>query len=138
MRPIAALAAVVVAATTFGLVACGNSSTGAAQLTSTGRACQQWTGSYAPSDGNVPTRAWCTAMTAWMGQQLHSGHVTGPMMWSDANTMRSTCRQWMSTGAAASSGVSPQACDDMAAWMADHEGNWDNWMMTGRVMGQGS
>jgi hypothetical protein len=130
--------AVIVAAVTIGIVVAGyDRSAAAPQLTSTARACRQWTDSYAPSVGSAPTGAWCTAMTLWMGQQLHSGHMTGPMMWSDTTSMRNACRQWMSSGPPAVSGVSSQACDDMVTWMAQHAGNWASWMMTGRMMGQG-
>ena len=139
IRFIAVVAVVIVAAVMIGVVlAHHDSAAGAPQLTSTERACQQWSGSYTPSDGSAPTGAFCTAFTSWMGQQLHSGRLAGPMMWSDTTAMRSTCRRWTSTGPAAASGVRPQVCDDMVTWMAQHAGNWDNWMMTGRMMGQGS
>jgi hypothetical protein len=71
-----------------------------------------------------------------MRDQLRSGHMTGTMMWGDAATMGSTCRQWMATGPAAASGISPQACDAMVSWMAQHAGDWAGWMMSGRMMGQ--
>jgi hypothetical protein len=138
IRLIAALAAAVVVAVTIGVVLTRHDSpAGAQQLTSTERACQQWTGTYAPPDGTAPSGAWCTAMTRWMGQQLRSGHMTGPMMWGDAASMRSTCRLWMATEPAASSGVGPQACDAMVGRMAQHAGSWSSWMMTGRVTGGG-
>ena len=133
----AGLAAAVLAAVTIGIVVtAGGSSAGAQQLTSTQHACQQWTGTYAPSLGGAPAGGWCTAMTDWMRQQLRGGHMTGAMMWGDATAMRDTCRTWMSTGPAAA-GVSPRACNDMVAWMASHADNWGSWMMGGRVMGQG-
>jgi hypothetical protein len=134
----AALAAVVVvAAVAIGVVVTrGESSAGAQQFTSTERACQQWTTGYTPArGGSAPTAGWCTAMTDWMRQQLHGGHLTGPMMWSDATSMRTTCRSWMSSSSVATSGISPQACDDMVAWMGQHAGSWSGWMMTGHMMG---
>ncbi|HVA75424.1 MAG TPA: hypothetical protein VNF71_12770, partial [Acidimicrobiales bacterium] len=77
----AGLAAAVLAAVTIGIVVtAGGSSAGAQQLTSTQHACQQWTGTYAPSLGGAPAGGWCTAMTDWMRQQLRGGHMTGAMM----------------------------------------------------------
>jgi hypothetical protein len=131
-----ALGVLVVTITLGVLLTRGGSSASAQQLTSTQRACQQWTAGYTPSAGSTPTGSWCTAMTDWMREQLHGGHMTGLMMWSDATSMRNTCRSWMATGPAAASAVSPQACDDMMAWMTQHAGSWSTWMMTGRMMGR--
>lgn len=112
----------------------GGSSAGAQQVTSTQRACQQWAAGYSLSAGTAPTGGWCTAMTGWMREQLHGGHITGPMTWNDATSMRNTCRSWMAKGPPAASGVSPQACDDMVVWMAEHAGSWSSWSAAGHMM----
>lgn len=128
--------AVVAAATTIGIVLSrGGTPAEAQQLTSIQQACQQWSVTYTPSVGSGPTASWCTGMTDWMRQELRSGHMTGPMMWSDPSTMRATCRQWMATRPSSASGIDPQVCDQMVSWMAQHAGNWGTWMMSSRMMG---
>lgn len=110
-----------------------------AQLTSVRQSCEQWSGSSAPTLGNgSPSTAWCTAMTDWMGQQLRNGRMTGATMWGTATTLQTTCRQWMAAGSGSTSGgpASPAWCGQMADWMAQHVGNWGNWMMNGNMMGR--
>jgi hypothetical protein len=114
----------------------GGPSAGAAQLTATQQACQQWHSGYTPAAGDAPTTAWCSAMTDWMRAQLRSGHTSTAMMWGNAAAMASVCRQWMSTGQGGAAGVNPQVCDDMVAWMTSHVGNWNRWMTAGHMMGQ--
>jgi hypothetical protein len=144
------LAVIILVAVSVGIVVFrGNnsSSTGtaasqplaSAQLTSVQEACQQWAGSSAPTVGNgSPSSAWCTAMTNWMGQQLRSQHMTGAMMWGSATTLQTTCQQWMAAGSGATGGgtASPAWCGQMANWMAQHVGDWGNWMTSGNMMGR--
>jgi hypothetical protein len=109
-----------------------------AQLTSVQQSCQQWSESSGPTLGSgSSSSAWCTTMTDWMGQQLRNGRMTGAMMWGSATTLQTTCQQWMATGSGSTSGgtASPAWCGQMADWMAQHVGNWDNWMMNGNMMG---
>jgi hypothetical protein len=77
-------------------------------------------------------------MTDWMGQQLRNGRMTGATMWGTATTLQTTCRQWMAAGSGSTSGgpASPAWCGQMADWMAQHVGNWGNWMMNGNMMGR--
>jgi hypothetical protein len=110
-----------------------------AQLTSVQQSCEQWVGSSASTFGNgSPSSAWCTAMTDWMGHQLRNQHMTGAMMWGNATTLQTTCQQWTAAGAGASSGgtASPAWCGQMANWMAQHVGDWGNWMTSGNMMGR--
>jgi hypothetical protein len=144
------LAAIMLVAVSVGIVVFrGNnsSSTGtaasqqlaSAQLASVQQSCQQWSGSSAPALGKgSPSSAWCTTMTDWMGQQLRSQRMTGAMMWGSATTLQATCQQWMATGSGSTSGgtASPAWCGQMANWMAQHVGDWGNWMMNGNMMGR--
>jgi hypothetical protein len=109
-----------------------------AQLTSVQQSCQQWSGSSASALGQgSPSAAWCTTMTNWMGQQLRNGRMTGAMMWGSATTLQTTCQQWMAGSGSTSGGTaSPAWCGQMANWMAQHVGNWGNWMMNGNMMGR--
>ena len=144
MLVIGLAAAVVVAAVAVGIALArddNSSSTNAVaarQLASMQQACQRWTGSSAPALGDTSASASCAAMTDWMGQQLQGGHMTGVMMWGSATTMRDTCSQWMATGpsATASASSSQAWCDAMVTWMGQRIGNWDDWMMNGRMMGR--
>jgi hypothetical protein len=138
-KRLAALAVAVVAviaAVTLGIALTqGGSSAGAAQLAATRQACQQWSSDYTLAAGGAPTAAWCSAMTDWMRTEFRSGHMSAAMMWGNAGALAGVCRQWMATGPAKAVGVSPQACDDMVAWMTSHVGDWSRWMMTGHMMG---
>jgi len=121
----------------------GNSSpsTGAIanqQLASVQVACQQWSGSLAPTLGNASASAACSTMAAWMSEQLRNGRMTGSMMWGTATAMAATCRQWMGTDSrpTVSGTASPAWCDEMVSWMEQHIGNWHDWMMNGDMMGR--
>ncbi len=105
------------------------------QLASVQRACREWSGNSAASLGTSSASAACSTMADWMGQELQSGHMTGPMMWGSATTMDSVCRQWMGTDSRASVSTtsSPGWCDDMASWMEQHIGN--DSMMHSDMMG---
>lgn len=110
-----------------------------AQLASVQQSCQQWSGRSAPSLGqSSPSAAWCTTMTGWMGQQLRNGRMTGATMWGSATTLQATCQQWMAAGSGSTSGgmAFPAWCGQMADWMAQHVGNWGNWMTNGNMMGR--
>ena len=144
------LAAIMLVAVSVGVVVFrGNnsSSTGtaasqqlaSAQLTSVQQSCQQWAGASTPTVGNgSPSSAWCTTMTDWMGQQLRNERMTGAMMWGSATTLQTTCQQWMAAGSGSTSGetASPAWCGQMATWMAQHVGDWGNWMTSGNMMGR--
>ena len=116
-----------------GLVACGNSSTGAAQLTSTERACQQWTGGSRPRTGTShprlvhrhdrldgPTATQRTGDRAddVERRQRYAQHL--PAM--DVDRGRPPLR-------ASAPGLRRHGGVDGF----QHAGNWDNWMMTGRM-----
>ncbi len=70
-----------------------------------------------------------------MTLQLTDGQLTGSMMWGSATVLRSTCLQWMTTENSGMAGGSAW-CDQMVSWMSQHVGNWDQWMMSGHMMGQ--
>ena len=107
-----------------------------AQLTSVQQSCQQWTaGSPSSAGANSPGNAWCTGMTDWMGQHLRNGTMTGSMMWGSSNTLQATCQQWMGTASGAGGVGSAAWCGQMADWMSQHMGSWDNWMTNGNMMG---
>ena len=133
----------VAALVTVGVVVLGGSSSsskGAAadqQLASVQRACVDWTSNSAPSLGASSASVACTTMADWMTEQLHSGRMTGSMMWGSATTMGGTCRKWLGTDSRSSiaSSAWPSWCDEMVSWMEQHIGNWDGWMMSGHMMG---
>ncbi len=107
----------------------------ASRIASVEQACQDWMGSYS---GTRPNTDWCTGMGSWMSDQIGSGNMRGQMMWGNPDQMRSTCRQWMSSN---TTSTAPAAgddwCDSMVTWMGDHmDGNWDDWMMNGGMMGR--
>jgi hypothetical protein len=108
------------------------------QLASVQEACQQWSGSLAPTLGNASASAACTTMADWMSRQLRNERMTGPMMWGSASAMGATCRQWMGTDSRStiSGSPSPAWCDQMISWMERHIGNWHDWMMNGDMMGR--
>jgi hypothetical protein len=77
-------------------------------------------------------------MTDWMGQQVRNERMTGAMMWGSATTLQTTCQQWMAAGSGSTSGetASSARCGQMATWMAQHVGDWGNWMTSGNMMGR--
>jgi hypothetical protein len=78
-------------------------------------------------------------MNGRMGRNQSGGSgMMGSMMWQDPASMQATCERWMSTNP---SGVSTPSdtstwCGQMVAWMDQHMGNWDDWMMNGPMMGR--
>jgi hypothetical protein len=109
-----------------------------AQLNSVQQSCEQWAASSTPAGDGAPSSAWCTTMTDWMGQQLHNERSTGAMMWGSATTLQTTCQRWMAAGSGSTSGgtPSPAWCGQMANWMAQHVGDWGNWMTSANMMGR--
>lgn len=102
------------------------------RATDVNRACSDWMAATTVSQ--VGADRWCTDMTAWMDQQISSGHMMGPMMWGDPDRMRDTCRAWM---AADATDIPAAWCDDMVTWMRQHADNdWNNWMKNGQMMGR--
>ncbi|HVA06007.1 MAG TPA: hypothetical protein VNG12_04615, partial [Acidimicrobiales bacterium] len=129
---IAVIALIIVGIVVFsGGGASSTSSIADQQLASVHQVCQQWTGSTAPRLGNTSANVACTTMANWMTQQLHAGRMTPTMMWGGATALGDTCRQWMGTDSRSTvtGADSPGWCDQMVAWMEQHIGNWDNWMM---------
>ena len=105
----------------------GTAAVSSRQISATGRACQQWIDTSKPASG-ASSSGWCGRMTNWMNDQMASGRMTGPMMWGNPEAMRDTCRQAM-TDVQPAAGNPAQWCGDMVEWMAQHEGDWDAWMM---------
>lgn len=105
-----------------------------AQVANMTAACTTWmtTATTTVSSGST---SWCGDMTAWMNQRVTSGQMMGSMVWGDPDRMLSSCRSWVQSGA---NGVpSASWCDDMVTWMRQHmNGDWNNWMMNGSMMGR--
>jgi hypothetical protein len=85
-----------------------------------GQGCQQWLASD-PAAAR-PDAQWCGALTDWMTDRMSSGHMMGPAMWRDADTMRDTCVRAMSGYPGTDDPA--QWCRDMVAWMSAHMGGW--------------
>ena len=104
-----------------------------APLANLNAACSTWMA--AAGTASSASTAWCGEMTAWMDQRVTNGQTTGMMMWGDPNQMQSSCHSWVQTGAA---GVpSTSWCVDMVTWMRQHmNGDWQDWVMRGSMMGR--
>ncbi len=124
----------------IGVIVFGSDSSGVTaeqQLASVEHACVQWSGNSAPRLGANSASATCSTMADWMNEQLRDGHMSGPMMWGTAATMGATCRDWLNTEprTSVSTSASSAWCHEMVGWMEQHIGNWDDWMMNGKMMG---
>ena len=104
-------------------------SSAAASTAQIQQACQQWLADGPTSGQPRPDTQWCAGLTGWMAAQMGSGHMVGPMMWQDPDTLVSTCVRAMS-GYPGAAGDPAQWCRDMVAWMSEHRGQWagdDGW-----------
>lgn len=98
--------------------------------------CAGWAQDYDHADG--PSSDWCASMATWMAANGwgapggQSAPMMGAMMGGNAAAMRDACDAWVASSPSTSSSTSPGAaaprdwCDQMANWMADHHGSWDN------------
>jgi hypothetical protein len=97
------------------------------QIAAARQACQQWLDNGSASAGSGPGADWCDDMAGWMTDNMANGQMMrGPMMWDSPEAMRDVCTQAMGTGQTAN-GDPAQWCDQMAGWMSQHMGDWDNW-----------
>jgi hypothetical protein len=133
---VAVIAAVVAIAITLSDDTPSTTSLSAIQIAAIQKTCLQWSGGSAasPVSGGTSAGTACRSMTGWMDEQLHSGHMNGPVMWGNPTALGATCRQWMAAGPGSGETSSSAWCDQMVAWMTQHVGNWDNWMMNGQMM----
>lgn len=101
------------------------SSTGLANVNT---ACRTWMQNSPSLSGSD---SWCNDMTTWMTQQIDTGRMQAPMMWSDSDNLLATCQEWVSTGPNHNSA----GCNDMVQWMRSRDnGDWNGWMMNGPMM----
>jgi hypothetical protein len=111
------------------------STVAARQATSLRASCQRWTDSSAPALRGTSARSSCTAMNDWMRGELRDGRMSATAMWGDSTSMRNTCLQWASTTSAGTASADAQPwCAAMAARMGHDIGDWQAWMMNGRMM----
>jgi hypothetical protein len=94
------------------------------RIAATQSACQQWLDDSADATG-TPS-GWCNDMTNWMHDQIGNGRMTGSMMWGSPEGMLDTCRRWMSTAPSEGATTTRASCDQMATWMSQHMGNWED------------
>jgi hypothetical protein len=93
------------------------------RIAATQAACQQWLQNYSTDGAAVPPAGWCEDMGRWMSDRAASGSMTGSMMWGNPQAMIDSCQDWADT---ATTGSTAQWCGQMATWMSQHMGTWDD------------
>lgn len=86
-------------------------------------ACQQWLDGYSTGGTAVPPAGWCEDMGRWMSDQADRGSMMGSQMWGSPQAMIDSCQDWAGTTA---TGSAAQWCGQMATWMSQHMGGWDD------------
>jgi hypothetical protein len=112
----------------------------AAQVSSLQQGCGQW---LAQDAAGSETPGWCAGLSEWMTHHMGATGMSPQMMWGSPEQMRASCRQWISTDAAAAGPLDGQdRCDAMVEWMNGHmqtwtgRQTWGDWMMHGPMMGR--
>jgi len=104
------------------------------RIAATQAACQQWLDGYSADGAAVPPTGWCEDMGRWMSDQAASGSMMGSQMWASPQAMIDSCQDWART---TTTGSAAQWCGQMATWMSQHMGGWDEGQDWDDHMGDG-
>ena len=104
------------------------------RIAATQAACQQWLDGYSAGGAAGPPTGWCEDMGRWMSDQGAGGSMMGSQMWGSPRAMIDSCQDWAGT---TTTGSAAQWCGQMAAWMSQHMGGWDDGQDWDDHMGDG-